>query len=576
MLCSAVLRKVLATVTEPTPPTAHEGPWVTLNRIVESSIGGCVGYFQWAGELCQPSHLFVALVVLAVCAGLFCWRININVFGLNQFYRNRLVRCYLGATRWKPGLRKPHRFTGFDDGDDFSMTDLQTSKPGDGEKIPYRGPFPLVNCALNLGGSSDLDVHTRQSASFTLTPLFAGTSRTRVGYAPMRLKDSRCDVDTFAEGVTFGRAVSISGAAANPNMGYSTSPLVSALLTMFNVRLGWWFPNPGREKWQTELPLFSLSCLVKEFLGMADEKSTFVNVSDGGHFENLGIYELVRRRARVIIACDGECDEHYSFGSLGNAIRLAKVDFNARIELDVSRIRPEGGGNSASHCAVGKIKYNDGSTGYLIYLKSSLTGDEPTDVAQYHSSHNAFPHESTADQFFSEDQFESYRRLGYHIAEQAFRDTAAGSEFVSLATRMWDTWAPSSSENRKFLAHTSKLDEIWAIFCDRPAMQDLWKELNSTVPLPDGTGPVHLSEDEFCTCLALIQLMENVFVDLKLDEFWTHPDNRGWAMLFTMWVRSPKFREAWERSNRTFGIRFEYFCHARLGMKRENPVARVT
>src|SRR5262249_17615826 len=160
----------------------------------------------------------------------------------------------------------------------------------------------------NLGGSSDLTVHTRQSASFSLTPLHSGSARPNVGFAPVRAAKG------FAGSPTLGQAISISGAAASPNMGYNTSPLVAVLLTMFNVRLAWWFPNPGRKKWRKDSPVFSLSYLIWEFLGLADEKSNFVNVSDGGHFENLGIYELVRRRAEVIIACDGECDSELAFG----------------------------------------------------------------------------------------------------------------------------------------------------------------------------------------------------------------------------------------------------------------------
>jgi len=88
------------------------------------------------------------------------------VFGLNQFYRNRLVRCYLGATRWAPGLRTPHPFTAFDGGDDLPLADLRYKGT---DPTPYRGPFPIVNCALNLGGSSDLILHTRHSAPFVIT-----------------------------------------------------------------------------------------------------------------------------------------------------------------------------------------------------------------------------------------------------------------------------------------------------------------------------------------------------------------------------------------------------------------------
>src|SRR5205085_3787792 len=140
----------------------------------------------------------------------------------------------------------------------------------------------------------DLALHTRHSASFVMTPLRCGADRPLVGYAP-----SLASHGSFAGGVRLGQAISVSGAAASPNMGYNTSPLVAFLLTMFNVRLAWWFPNPGRRGWTTKHPKFSLGYLFLELFGLADETSGFVNVSDGGHFENLGIYELVRRRAKV-------------------------------------------------------------------------------------------------------------------------------------------------------------------------------------------------------------------------------------------------------------------------------------
>ena len=147
--------------------------------------------------------------------------------------------------------------------------------------------------------------------------------------------------------VTLGQAIAVSGAAASPNMGYNTSALVSFLLTMFNVRLGWWFPNPGRKRWsQKRMPVFGFGYLLAELFGVADEKRNYVNVSDGGHFENLAIYELIRRRVRVIIASDGECDPDMQFGSLGNLIRICETDFGAKIDIDVSSIRKQADGKS--------------------------------------------------------------------------------------------------------------------------------------------------------------------------------------------------------------------------------------
>jgi hypothetical protein len=315
------------------------------------------------------------------------------------------------------------------------------------------------------------------------------------------------------------------------------------------------------------------SALVKELFGLADENGDFINVSDGGHFEDLGIYELVRRRARVIIAADAECDGELTFGSLGNVIRICETDFGAKIEIDVDSIRKDAqSGLSHSHCAVGKIVYSNGALGYLIYIKSSLTSDEDVGIAQYHSAHPSFPHEGTVDQFFSEDQFEAYRRLGHHIAERTFRGAEnEGSDMVAIAAKLFDVWAPSGCSNQAFLTHAKTFNDLWERFRTDPKLAELFRELTGLATSPASS----LDPAELGACMELTQLMENVFLDLRLDDFWDRPDNRGWAMLFSMWARSPKFHEAWIKVRNTYGIRFEYFCDRNLGLDRDRPVMRV-
>jgi hypothetical protein len=514
-----------------------------------------------------PIAFFLALAI----GSLFSWFFEINIFGLNQFYRNRLVRCYLGATRWTPGLRNPNPFTKFDFDDDLKLSRFRTDSPSQGQAgefcDPYRGPFPIVNCALNLAGSSDLALNTRHSSSFTLTPLRCGCDRPKVGYAPTWSNDGG-----FAGDVMLGQAVAISGAAVSANMGYNTSPLVAFLLTMFNVRLGWWFPNPGQPAWRRNGLSFSLYYLVMELLGIADEKRFFLSASDGGHFENLGIYELIRRRCRLIIACDAECDEALQFGGLGNVIRICETDFGAVIDIDVKSIRSQKAGPSLAHCAIGQIKYSSGDIGRLIYLKASMTGDEDISIAQYRSSHPSFPHESTANQFFSEDQFESYRKLGLHTVRASFKGNLPGDDPLIIPEKMADVLTPAGCPSESFLKHSKSLENIWEKFRASPVLLPFMKEL---MTLGQRVRPAAIADEELCIGLELIKLMEDVFLDLRLDDFWDHPDNRGWAILFMRWSRSPRFRMIWEETRRTFGIRFEYFCAARLGLQRDQPIARV-
>lgn len=506
----------------------------------------------WAVVLCLPG---VALV-----AFLYALRLDINIFSLNSFYRNRLVRCYLGATR---DDRDVQAFTGFDEADDLALSDIIYDRTS---PTPYTGPFPIVNCALNLGGSSDLALHTRHSASFTLTPLHAGAHRPSVGYAPLVVNG--CPHYCGAEGTPqLGQAISVSGAAASPNMGYHTSPVVAFLLTVFNVRLGWWFPNPSKpSKVKKGSPTFSIGPLVRELFGSAGETAGFLNLSDGGHFDNLGIYELVRRRCQVIIAADAECDPNLVFGSLGNVIRICEVDFGAKIAIDVASIRKHPDtGLSVNHCAVGKIYYDDGTTGYLIYMKSSLSTDAETAVLAYKASHPDFPHETTADQFFSDDQFESYRILGRRVAARTFRDIDPSATFLTIAENLYSLWTPKLTGEDKFLGHARALTDLWATLQSDPNGHFLGHELFAGLPASPPPHPEQLIA-AFYYYSQVIQLMENVFLDLQLDDTWDHPDNAGWRNLFKRWSDSPTFQSVWTESKMTYGIRFRQFCQRSLGL----------
>ena len=368
------------------------------------------------------------LAAAAAVMSLFASRVDINQFSLNEFYRNRLVRCYLGATR----ERNPQNFTGFDQDDDIKLADLEGSK-----ESPFPGPLHIVNCALNLGGSSDLSLHTRHSASFTFSPLFCGSRYAPLMKAGEKTEVEAAEADTDEEPVgyiktsayggqfgapTLGQAVSVSGAAASPNMGYHTSPVTAFMLTLFNVRLGWWFPNPSKVGSDAASPNFSLPYLMSELFGGANDQSRFLMISDGGHFENLAGYELIQRRCRVVILSDAECDPSLTFSGLGTLIRVAEVDFGVKISINVDSIRYSGDTSwSEARYAIGTIDYGPGiEPGTLIYIKAAIPkGELDTALLQYKSSHPTFPHESTSNQFYTEDQFESYRHLGQEAAMDA-------------------------------------------------------------------------------------------------------------------------------------------------------------
>lgn len=368
--------------------------------------------------------LIAAAASLAI-ALVLSWRVDVNVFSLYAFYRDRLIRCYLGASHAAAGERAAHGFTGFDPDDDLRLADVRATQR----------PLHIVNTTINLVRGSELAWQTRKAASFTFTPLAcgfelpphspgqSGGTGCTGGYRPAR---------DYMRGVTLGAAVAISGAAVSPSMGSHTNPAVGFLLTVFNVRLGRWCGNPCHPStWKSFGPTLGGRYLVSELLGLTSHSAPYIYLSDGGHFENLGIYELVRRGCSTVVAVDAGCDPRYEFTDLANAIRKCYADFGVVIDIDVRAIRPaEGGRHVKAHHAVGEIRYptragRPAFTGRLLYVKASLGGGEPPDLMNYAFEQSGFPHQSTADQFFDEPQFESYRKLGYHIGCAVLRDAFA-------------------------------------------------------------------------------------------------------------------------------------------------------
>ena len=386
--------------------------------------------------------LGMLLAGLFAVAFVLSWRVDVNKFSLYMMYRLRLVRAYFGASSER---RDPHPFTGFDPEDDRSLASMcMQTVEGGGPVRELQRPFHLINAAVNIVGGKELAWQTRKAGNFCFSPAFCGFElphlpadgrrpamprgafRRTYDYAsrswPMKDEDA---------GVKLGMAVAVSGAAASPNMGYHSSPPLSFLMTLFNLRLGRWSPNPVRENtWKNASPGWGMKSILYELLGLTDTSANFLYLSDGGHFENLGIYELVRRRCRFIVVVDASCDQDNSFGDLGNAVRKCLTDFNVPIELDAGRIKPLSASTSQGVSYVtGSIRYKqaDGdkaSDGVLLYIKPTLIGGENADVLNYSKLHPEFPHQSTADQWFDEDQFESYRILGYRAVRSALKGIA--------------------------------------------------------------------------------------------------------------------------------------------------------
>jgi hypothetical protein len=530
------------------------------------------------------SRLLWITLGLMVIAAVLSVRLDINQFSMHLLYRNRLARCYLGASN---AVRRAQPFTGFSSDDDLSLSELST--------LSFRNgvPYPIINAALNLVGGKELAWQQRKAASFIFSPLFCG-------YEFPELPPGYVQTKKFAAKsgeVSLATAMAISGAAASPNMGYHTSPAPAFLMTVFNLRLGWWLGNPRREHgYEKSGPLNVLWSLVCELFGLTSDEGKYIYLSDGGHFENLGIYELVRRRCRFIVACDAEEDHNFGFGGLGNAIEKCRSDLGVDIDIDVEPIRRRSeNGHSSWHCAIGKIHYSrvdsDAPDGILVYLKSSLTGDEPTDALRYAAANPEFPHQTTSDQWFDESQFESYRVLGFHIAENVFRpvgDVAKLTKeelFVELA-QQW--YPPSAAIAESFTKHTRSVVAIYDQLRENKDLAFLseyiypeWRVLFEKTGHPwfrwskptfDTERP--LSEQlpktdaelraGFYICNSVLQVFEDAYVDLQLEKEFDHPDNRGWMNLFKHWSWAPMLRVTWTICAGNYGARFQSFCERHL------------
>ena len=294
-------------------------------------------------------------------------------------------------------------------------------------------PFHLINTALNIEGSKYANRRGRNADFFVFSPKFIGSSATQY-VKTQELEDEVKELD-------LATAMAVSGAAASANMGAHSIKPLTPTLAILNVRLGYWVTNP-RQLARDGSPSSVFASVLDQFyflqelLGLMRETSTRIFLTDGGHIENLGIYELLRRRCQLIIAVDAEADPEMSFRSLVALQRYARIDLGVLIDLPWAEIRdatraaseeiaksgglPPNAAPHGPHCAVGEISYPQGRNGILIYVKSSITGDENDYIVDYKRRFPSYPHETTADQLFSEEQFEVYRALGFHAVTEVF------------------------------------------------------------------------------------------------------------------------------------------------------------
>lgn len=342
-------------------------------------------------------HLSVAewsVLSFLVLWTLWALSINLNETGLHRYYRDRLTACYLEAE---------------------GAAQRSVASPPPLGDLSDRLPYHLINTTVNVTSSRNPELRGRGGDFFLLSKFYCGS--------PLMKYKPTAEVVAANADLDLATAMAISGAAASANMGGQTMREYRTLMAIFNVRLGYWM------KWQASRSVFRSNAFVqltREIFGWLGERSAAINLSDGGHIENLAAYELIRRKMRFIVCVDGGMDRDLTCPDLNRLQRLVAIDFGYRIEFDPTNLKTPTD-LTRDYGLMVKIDYtpeleqDQKQLGWMLYIKLAMMGTEANYVLDYRREYPNFPHQTTADQFFDEAQFEAYRKLG---------ETAAGSFFA--------------------------------------------------------------------------------------------------------------------------------------------------
>lgn len=360
------------------------------------------------------------LIWLATSLGVFVlvgmW-VDLNALSLQRYYRDRLTQTFLVPRNVKsPSL---------------PLSELATTE--------YGGPYHLIGASVGLMrkslrygedefrglAESRREQDERCVDSFIFSRRYCGSEIT--GYVDTVAYEH--SVPGYTHKLDLAEATALSGAAISP--GYVQNWLLAFLILAMNLSLGQWVPNPLMGRPRTRPRVLAL------LLGLfrRAEQRPFVFISDGGHAENLGLVQLLKRRCKLVIVVDASCDPRHEFHDLGRAMRIARVhggvklvaleqDHGADRELRGEELRLSQGedgvdaGDARRHFFLARILYPNAEEGLLLYVKPSFTGDESVDLEQFRKQNKDFPHDPVSDQLYDESQVEAYRQLGYHIGMQ--------------------------------------------------------------------------------------------------------------------------------------------------------------
>jgi hypothetical protein len=361
-----------------------------------------------------------------VTLGLVVWSwltLNINTHGPHLYYRDRLCECYLAtrdAAQDQSGLMRG------------LMQSLAHGRPreerelGTLQRVPLSAlctdpaaPYHLINTTVNVPSSRDPNLRGRDSDFFMFSPRFCG--------GPVCGYISTKDLERLDPHFDLGTAMAVSGAAASSNMGVKTMRNFRFLLTLVNIRLGYWLRNPRQRALGFISRIFGApgpGYLFAEAVGWMHERKRFLNLSDGGHIENLAVYELLRRRCKYLVVVDAGQEPGMECADLLLVQRYAAIDLGVEMQFDLSDLMLDEKKTSRAYAVLGKIFYEPekehGALGWLVYIKLAVVGAEPAYVGDYRRQYPDFPHQSTGDQIYEEAQFEAYRALGEAAARSLF------------------------------------------------------------------------------------------------------------------------------------------------------------
>ena len=480
-LGSALLLHLRADVTEARQALADAGrvrQWylklaAPLRRALAYAIAGVVGPLLMLGVVIATMSAILNITDHAVRwavlgGGLAAFLViyyvaDMNSWSLHSFYRGRLCSAFalkrVARADGQPPVAADE--SGIAQARNFRrLVPLShTAIPGDGDGQQW--PTLLVCAAANISDSAATPPG-RRVTSFTFSPTAMGGPL--VGTVRTAELEEACD-EARKRYFTLPAAVAMSGAALSPSMGKATRGPLRFLMALANIRLGVWVPNPRRltsfatpppeprregegelrhrsrelvrERRGRHYPTPRASYLLRELLGMNPLNANYLYVTDGGHYENLGIVELLRRGCTEIYCFDASNDH---FDAIGDAVSLARSELDVHIDgLASADLEPDSSGISKTDCVTATITFPGPGApkGTLYYVRLTMTGRAPADAVAYHRQDPSFPHDPTTDQLYTDQRFEAYRGLGACGAETALSllGARAGAAVAATSTR---------------------------------------------------------------------------------------------------------------------------------------------